>query len=393
MQERQKREIDPIGDPVKIQHLLRNYLKGRAMFMKSETIHPPAEVKIVDVNELNNLTLLSPYVDLKKGDEVTLFRILGRYIEVGGEVVERSAQNQYKLVVKKAGIAKKERQTLRMNVPDGAVFITNIRASKSSIDATLFNIPTSVKVNFGQAEQDLKRRFDFVKVDVFNKRGTILDQIRKTGKVLLVENTQDPKSYRPEHPAMFNYADYLDDELPAKMREYLRHKVVSELIVPINYLTHDETMIPLGYFQLQSRQEPFTMDDVIELQGMAFQMVDRIRDSNTTMIKTRQPVMNISRGGIKTRIMDEDLRNYLIRQNGFTFDLFFRGQAPITLYGIIRSTHQGQDGSLTLGVQISGHSSRGGEMKRFNDNIAAQERIVQQKMKKQKEAAEAKPRG
>jgi hypothetical protein len=83
------------------------------------------------------------------------------------------------------------------------------------------------------------------------------------------------------------------------MMEYKREKVVSEIIVPVTYITHDMTSIPLGYIHMQSKtqSQKYTEDKVLELQQLAFEMVDRIRDSNTVIMTHRETVLNLSRGG------------------------------------------------------------------------------------------------
>lgn len=379
--ERKARDLEHIAEPEKIGHLVKNYLVGKSMFLKGSD--PPAEVRLKSLDERGNLVVNAPHAGFARDQTVSLFRILGRYIELSCLVVGASGTD-HRLAVQGASIAKKERKAMRIPVRENDVHINNIRTSKNKIDATLFNIPTSVKVNFGAYEQTLKGKYDFVKIDVYSKRGTVTDEIRKTGRCVFVGNTQEPEAYEPLAMHVLDYKEFLGDGLAEQMREYKRNKVVSEAIVPIGYVTHDESLIPLGYIQVQSHKQPFGPDVIMELQQAAFEMVDRIRDSNTVLVQEPQAVQNFSRGGLKVLIQNQELRNYLVRQNGFTFDLFFRGQAPITLYGLIRSTRTLEDGNLLMGIQIQGNSSRPGEMKRFLDNITLQEKRIKDILEKRK---------
>ncbi len=379
--ERSKRDLEHISEPAKTQHLVKSYLVGRSMFLKGTD--PPAEVVVRSQDANGNLVIPAGGLDLPRDQPIVLFRILGRYIELRCLVVGRSA-DEYRLAVQAASIAKKERKAMRIPVKEGEVHVNNIRTSKNSIDATLFNIPTSVKVNFGTYEQTLKGKYDFVKIDVYSKRGSVFDEIRKTGKCLFVSNTQDKAAYEPLAMHILDLHEFFGPKLQEVMWEYKRNRVVSEAIVPVGYITHDETLIPLGYIQVQSHSRELGPDTILELQQAAFEMVDRIRDSNTVLVQEPQAVLNFSRGGLKLLVRNEELRSYLARQNGFTFDLFFRGQAPITMYGLIRSTKVQEDGNLLIGLQIQGNSGRPGEMKRFLDNINLHEKRIKELLEKRK---------
>jgi len=378
-----KRDLELITAPEKIQHLLKNHLAQKSMYVKGSA--PPYEVRILETNAHNTITVDVGGLRPEMNDELVLFRILGRYIHLNCVVLGKVGSNHvFNMAVKSASISRKERLSLRVPVNDADVHVSNIRTGKHTIDATLFNIPTSVKVNFSTYEQRMKGMADIVKIDVFSGRGSIFDEVRKTGKMVLVRNAQKSECYSPENEACVDYAAFLEDGLKKKIEEMHRAKIKSEIIVPITYLSHDETRIPLGYIHLQSKTEEYSMDKALELQQLAFEMVDRIRDSNTVLISEKQEVINYSRGGLKVLIRNEELKNYLVRQNGFTFDLFFKMQAPITLYGLIRSAHITDDKNLILGIQISGNSSREGEMKRFMDNVEIQERKMKELLEKRK---------
>ncbi|MBI3394990.1 MAG: DUF1577 domain-containing protein [Spirochaetia bacterium] len=383
LQRQIQRDLEHISAQEKINHLIKNHLIGKVLYVADGD--PPNEVKLLTLNENNMLTVDTGSLRLEETQDITLFRILGRYVHLDCTVIRHiTPGNQYNLHVTNAAIAKRERSFSRIGVPEGELVMTNVRASKHMIDATLYNIPTTVKVNFASYEQRIKSSADYVKVDVFGPRGTLFDEIRKSSKTLLLSDTQNLEAYKARTPFYFEYGAYLDDKLQKTMQEYRRAKIVSEIIVPIHYITHDQSSIPLGYIHMQSKSKNFDEDKVLELQQMAFEMVDRIRDSNTVLIQEKQKILNFSRGGVKALITHPDLREYLGKQSGFTFDLLWRMQAPITLYGLIRSAVTNANGHLMLGVQISGNSSREGEMKRFLDNVIAYEKRVEDLQKKAK---------
>ena len=98
---------------------------------------------------------------------------------------------------------------------------------------------------------------------------------------------------------------------------------------------------------------------------MSFKLVDRIRDANTLFVSVHQQIIDISRGGAKLKITDTDLIKYIQKSRGFIFDIVFKLQAPMTIYGDIRTTSTDLDGNLFLGVDFGGNSSRKDEMKRY----------------------------
>ena len=65
------------------------------------------------------------------------------------------------------------------------------------------------------------------------------------------------------------------------------------------------------------------------------------------------------------KITNPDLKKYIHKSRGFVFDIVFKLQAPLTIYGEIKATSTDSEGNLILGVDFEGNSSRKDEMKRF----------------------------
>ena len=380
----EQRTLQYVTASDKIHYLVTNHVSTRSLFVKGSG-DPPLEVTNRGFNVENNVLMVeNKKLQLSLEQEVTLFRILGRYMELNCVVVANSSPGVYQLHVKTAGIAPKDRGNLRIPVNPELVVITNIRASKHAIDASLFSIPTTVKVSFADYERRLKAQEDYVKIDVYGAKGTIFDEIRKTNRTLFMEDTQNPACYKAPSPFYIDYDSLLFEGIQKRMQEYKREKVQSEVIVPVTYITHDMTSIPLGYIHMQSKTKKYSEEKVLELQQLAFEMVDRIRDSNTVIMTHREEVVNLSRGGLKVLIKNSELQEHLRRQSGFTFDVLFRMQGPITLFGKVRSAVQDHEGNLLIGIQISGTSSRENEMKRYLDNVSQLEKKVQAAVEQRK---------
>ncbi|MBW7858699.1 MAG: DUF1577 domain-containing protein, partial [Leptonema sp. (in: Bacteria)] len=215
-------------------------------------------------------------------------------------------------------------------------------------------------------------------IDVFGSRGTILDEIRKTGKALFVADTSDAVCYSPQNSELINYSKFLGQNLQKQIFDYRSKKVKSEAIVPVKYITHDRSVVPIGYLQVQSRTSKLDIQVIERLNQICEEMIEKIRQSNTVYVKERETIINISMTGMRVRIKNRDLATYLMRQSGFTFDVLFRGQAPITVYGLLRSAARTPDGNLICGVQIGGFSDDTSDRNRYQSNIRSLENSFKQ---------------
>ncbi|EKR62866.1 MULTISPECIES: DUF1577 domain-containing protein [Leptospira] len=371
--QRKKREKETISDPTKKFHIISKFLVQTDIIARvpGSTIQI---IKILQVSKDATKILIQTEIPnaFPLNSHVTLTKLLAKYVELNCEIIDERPNNQLILSVSDISIASKERSLSRISPPEGTVWITNIRTSRTTIDANLFNIPTSVKVNFADYETKLKSKYDFLKIDVFGTIGDKLDLVKKTRKILFIPNTQKEESYAAyDQEGFIDYASELGDaeDIRKKIIEYANQKIKSELIVPVIYLSHEEQAIPIGFVHAQNRNREIDILEVMEIKTLTFEMVDRIRESNTILVKERFPIVNISSGGLKVKINHPDLNQDLTKRAGFTFDIFFKMQAPLTAFGLIRSITKDAEGNLYVGLSIEGNSSRPGERKKYIDNV------------------------
>lgn len=364
--ERRFRKLQPIIGTDTINHMIKNYMVGKTFFIKNS--FPAILVKVIKFDPKKGVTVES---DLELTEQVIIYKVFNKYMEASCTVENAAEPNRYLLSVKAFNIALSTREHERFAVTQEEVTINNIRSARNTINASLFNIPTSVKVHFSQYEQQLRHLADEVAVKVFDKTDDKLELIRKSGKALWLEDTQEVMSYMPEMTEAFiDYREHLATEIGTVMDEYRRAKIKSEVFVPIIYIGHDGNSISLGYIHLRSKSKLFDIDFVLEIKALAFEMIDRIRESNTVLINKRQEVANISRGGLQLKITDGELKKALVHQKGISLDVIFKLQQPITVRTEIIYTADMPTGDLVIGVQITGSSSRGGELERFAQAIA-----------------------
>jgi len=363
--ERAERRYQVIEDQTKMPGMLRQYAAGKTYYIKG--FYEKIEVKVLDFKEPNFL-IIDSLRDLDGA--MTLYHTFNKQLEIVGAVSDKLVGSQYKFAVSNVRIAGNDRKSPRYAMSSDLVVVNNIRAARNTINASLFNVPTSVKIHLEKFQQRLKDFADEVKVKIFEKDDEKTELVRKTMKILMVHDTQDLLSYMPEDTDGFvDYREHLNTEIGTVMEDYRKKKIVSEMIVPIIYLGHDGASIPLGYIQLISHEKKLGIDTALELKMLAFEMVDQMRDSNTMLINKRQSIADISRGGMRLVVTDAELKKFLVHQKGFSFDVIFKLQQPITVFTQICYTGYTPQNDLAIGVSIKGFSSRKGESDRYHQHI------------------------
>ena len=242
--ERTERKYQIVTDAAKLGPMLKQYATGKVYFIKG--FYDKIEVKVLDFKE-PNILIVDSLRDIE--GPITLYHTFNKQLEIHAEVIEKVINSQYKLAVLKVKIATNERKSPRHKMTSDVVVINNIRAARNTINASLFNVPTSVKIHLEKFQQRLKDFADEVKVKIFEKGDEKTELVRKTHKILMVTDTQDLMSYIPEDPEGFvDYREHLNTEIGTVMEEYKKKKVASEMIVPIIYLGHDGESFRWGIF-------------------------------------------------------------------------------------------------------------------------------------------------
>ncbi len=301
------------------------------------------------------------------GSIIMIYGLSDKYLEIDLEIIEERGPGYYHCKVKTARRAMHGRRDLRFKVAPDDVVATNFRISKHTIDVSSLTIPTSIKVVLEQFQSQNSKMSDVVRVDVFkpDDKDRLLVHMKKTGKTLWVADTANPDSYKAMNDDFVELGELYGDDLATVMKRYIERGYKSLLAVPIIYITESSSSVPFAYIQLISKSREFSLDDVLMLKDHSFKLIDRIRDANTHLIPMHQRVMDISRGGAKLKIIDKNLQKYIMRSKGFIFDLVFRLQAPITIFGEVKVSFTDDEGNLLVGVDFEGNSSRKDEMKRY----------------------------
>jgi hypothetical protein len=358
------RDFESFDSAGSIIDILKNQFTNRKLFLRFAV--DKTEISVNEYSSDNTIKVVTD-PEYQHNGHFSIYGLSDKYIEIDMDVINEISPGNYKCKIINARRATQGRRDLRFKVEPEQVTATNFKISKSTIDVADFTVPTSIKVLLDQFQTSNSKISDFVKVDILSNKETdpILKAIKKTGKNVFIQNVADPESYRASSEDFIDLHSLYGNELNGLIRQNTSRGYKSIIIVPIIYITDEEKQVSFAYIQLISKSAALGIDKIAELQQHSYKLVDRISDANTNLISINQPIIDISRGGAKIKITDENLKKYILKAKGFIFDLLFKLQAPITIYGEIKSTYTDDKGNFFVGVDFAGNSSRKNEMKRY----------------------------
>ena len=368
--ERKAREFEELTDLQRIKTLFDKFLFNVEMKGKDHRRNAWFRGKVGALSkdiitfqmEIHSATLL-------KDAEITLTRFVGRFIQIEGTIVGAAPNHIFIIRIDSIKLAKKARVSSRLAPGPDTVYATNFKVVKASINLDSTNIPTFVKITFSDYENKLLKKFDKIKIDIFRPENEEkFHLVQSTGKAIYIHDTQDPKSYIPYSEEEFlNCEEEFFDDIPTTMKDYKQKKIISEVIMPIIILNSLDEASPIGYVQLQSHSKKIEFEDLMDAKMLTFEMIDRIRESNTSVHKHKVEILNISAEGLRIKILDPELKQQVPHVAGFNMDIVFKMQTPINVSIIIRNILRDSTGILSIGLEIDGF--RHGDKERYLDNL------------------------
>jgi hypothetical protein len=363
--ERKNRFFEEIENRDEIYDFIKSKIAKKKMSIKYDI-----QDRFIEINEFidedHNILVITDEGYEPGTDNIILVSILiDKYYEFEFHVVDTVGSGYFKCEIIGARKAITGRQDLRFKVREGDAVATNFRASKHSIEVTSFNIPTGIKVILDQYELQNRAKYDVFEVGLFDGKDLILENIKKTGRSLYIKNLADSASIAPHSDDFVDVKDILGVDFNQYIMKKKEKGYKSIIVAPIMYITDAEIPFPFAYITMISKEKEFSVEDVLKLKEESFALVDRIRDANTVLLPVKQSIYNISRGGLLLKIENDDLKKYLARARGFVFDVVFKLQAPITIYGEIKFTGLDENKNLMLGLSFAGNTSRKDQMKRL----------------------------
>jgi len=358
--ERQFEIIDSVDEVIQV---LNENLSSITFYIKFDS--NKNVVQINEISEDGSITVITDPNFTPVNNKLTIYGLLDKYFEIELAVTGVMGPGYFKCNIIKANRAVSVRKELRLKVKPEQVLATKFMVSKHSIDVSNFNIPTSIKVLLDQFHSQNTNLSDIFKVDVFEQGHGILDNIRKAGKILFIQDVNNPDAYGYSDEDVIDAREILGKNISEYTKKYAEKGYKSIIIAPIQYITDAGNPVSFAYTQMISKTRIFTTDDINKLKQDLDNLITRIKDSNTLHIDVNQQIADLSKSGAKLHITDEDLKKYLVNTRGFVFNIVFKLQAPITVYAEIKNIYSDADGNMFVGVLFAGHSSRKGEIKRF----------------------------
>ncbi len=360
--QRKQRLFEDINDIDEIFQLLKTKFFNKPMTIKYDVYERALQIN--DYDETDKTVKAVTDETFEVGDDKTIMvaGLLDKYFEVDFEVTETYGPGYFKCAIKSARRATTGRQDLRFKVKEGDAAATNFRVSKHTIDLSSLSIPTSIKVILDQYTSQKKDKYDIFETGYFNSEDPIIKHIKKTGQSLFIEDMNIESSYTPLNDDFIDMKSVLGGTWVKYVSMSREKGYKSMMIVPLLYLTDTEQSIPFAYIKAISKQNTFNIENILGIKEEAFKLVDRIREANTVLIDKKQKLVDISRGGARIAITDDELKRYMVKTKGFVFDLVFKLQQPITIYGEIKFSGLDENNNVVIGLSFAGNSSRKNEM-------------------------------
>lgn len=386
--ERKRRFFEEIEDQNELYNILKEKLSKKSLKIKYDVENREVTVSAFDDSTKTfNATTRQDYQIGKEGI-IICSSLLDKYHEVEFEILDTPSAGLFRCKLHGGRRATTGRADIRFKIKPGEAYATNFRVSKHSIDLSMFKLPTSIKVILDQFVVQSKSRYDHCEVGYFDSSDTVLAQMKKSGNSFLVEDLHDIENHAPLSEDFINVSDLMQDEIASYIHTNREKGFKSLMMVPIIYVTPNEQSIPFAYIKILARNKQLALDDYIKMKELTFKLVDRIRDANTQYIDKRQDIVDVSRGGARLKISDPELKKYLGRARGFIFDVVFKLQQPISIWGDIRFTGVNDENDLLLGVSFAGNTSRKNQMQHLYAilkpmEISYKKRLIEQIKKKQ----------
>ncbi|MDX1959046.1 MAG: DUF1577 domain-containing protein [Leptospiraceae bacterium] len=367
--ERKKRDLFEVKDQQKLYTIFSRFLMNTEINVQ-ETRKGKFKAKFVGFSEdCKKITLEIFNSTLVKGLKVSMNKFIGRYITIEGFISGVAPGSLFIIDVEKLVMAQKSRGSNRIHPPKELVYANNFRVTRASFDMDSFTVPAYVKITFNDYENRLLKKFDKIHIDFFRPG---LDEkfflVKSTCKTIYIRNTQDPKSYSTNNEEDFiNCEEEFLDDIDDMIKDFRNKKIISEIIMPVIYINSGGDVTSIGYVQIHSTTKFIEFDDLMAAKLLTFEMVDRIRDSNTLVYTQKAEIINLSPDGLKLKLSDRELKQQIPHVKGFTMDIVFKMQSPINVSVLVRNISKQLNDDLHVGLEIDGF--RVGDKARFKDNF------------------------
>jgi hypothetical protein len=365
------RNLDQVTEPAQIYHVIQKYLINKEITLRQFPYDSRVIVKKVREDGAQIAVVNNSLFQFLEGQQLSFFAMLAKYLQIDCVVSKiREADGIILLNVDRLGISKLNRGEDRVPA-EGIMHISNLITAKTVIEANMFQIPTLVKVAFDDFKAKLPpEQFESVRIDIYKSElPRRVNVVRKQNKPLLIRDTSNPEDYKTDRDDLLSYDREIDEEIEVEKKKFQQDLIISELIVPIIYGGEKDEKVNMGYIWIQNRNRHLEEPDLLKIQNLAQELVQRILESNIMQVPGKIPVMDASRNGVQIRVENQELFKILSKQRKLVFDIYFPMQPPFTVMGDVRWLSKDATDALRLGLQLESKSDLPGERERYIKNL------------------------
>lgn len=361
------REYQEVIDKAKVLYLIRKYMVKIPLQIKDSPGNYKAQV--LKISDSGVIDILIPD-GVEIGDEITLSAYIGKMIELDLKLHGQLGANVFQFQTLKSSIAKSDRKFSRFQMDTGSAFINNIKTRSNKLNINHYNIPTFIKIIMDTFKPTLGKGLNDktckVKIIPFDPSSFRHLWLKENLIPLFVRDCTQVTSY--EFLRLNPVKDYIytDSRIKILMNQYKQKKIRSEVLMPIFFDEDGRSNNIFGIVQVYSLKNILEETRIKEAGEIVKHVKEKIRKANTMTIIKRQNVLDIGKGGARFLINDKPLAEILATEEGFSFDLFFRMQAPINLFAGICYSHYERNSGMIIGVDFEGYSSNA-DIKRLNE--------------------------
>ncbi|MDH5681646.1 MAG: DUF1577 domain-containing protein, partial [Spirochaetota bacterium] len=276
----------------------------------------------------------------------------------------------------RAVIATSGRQETRYKVSDNSVLAKNLKIlpdEKEIINVT--TKPVQIFAIFHEYQNRLKDFYPNVEAKPFTEKDEIVDLVYKSRKMVYLEDTQNEKSYfHDDNEEIIDLGSHLGNNIRRQMQIFDDEKIKSLLIYPVIYHRYQKRDIPFSYFKIWSEKEALEIESIMmHLNFTAYEMLNKIKQSLMTDLDIEQPILDISKSGLKLHAKSQELKEYLLSNDELMLDIQFNlpGQnfEPITIHGGMAHKSNDENGDTLVGISISSSEKNGFELQEKYINL------------------------
>ncbi|MDH5681143.1 MAG: DUF1577 domain-containing protein [Spirochaetota bacterium] len=360
-----ERDSKPVLDRDNVIYILAKYLQNEKLYLQGNVKKTPVKVEILPDK---NLKVFLPF-DYQFDEYVTLYGFFKKYIAFEIKYNQTMGIGKHLFEPVRAVIATSGRQEPRYKVSGDSVVARNFKIlpdEKEIINVT--TKPVQIFAIFQEYQSRLKEFYPNVEAKPFTEKDEIVDLVYKSRKVIYLEDTQDEKSYfHDDNEEIIDLGSHLGNNIRRQVQIFDDEKIKSLLIYPVIYHRYQKRDIPFSYFKIWSEKEPLEIESIMmHLNFTAYEMLNKIKQSLMTDLEIEQPILDVSKSGLRLLVKSQELKDYLLSNDEFRMDIQYNipGQncEPITIHGNMAHKSNDENNDMHVGISIASSEKNGFEL-------------------------------